>query len=96
MIGGYNPIKWSKSGTFLITDQSFIFSFDTTLESVILSRVKDSNHAISDSSSTHVGFGCGDLHIFRKCCKLTNYSVKILDSDTFDVADYEVFQVIEK
>jgi hypothetical protein len=96
MIGGYNPIKWSGSNKYLESDKSFIFSFySNTSDSstTILSRVKDGSRAISDDNSINQGFGDGDLYIFRKSCNLGDYSVKILDSEQFEVDDYEVFQV---
>ena len=61
-----------------------------------MSRVKKSNYAISDCGGTNQGFGSGDLYIFLKSCKLVDYSVKIHDSETFEIDDYEVFQVVMK
>ncbi|GBC24798.2 BTB/POZ protein [Rhizophagus irregularis DAOM 181602=DAOM 197198] len=66
------------------------------LNTIVLSRVVEYNRAIWDSDDNNHGFGYGDLYIFRKSCKLTHYSAKILDSDHFEIDDYEVFQVIEK
>jgi hypothetical protein len=99
IIGGYNPIKWSGSGSYLNSNQSFIFSFySNSLDSstIILSRIKDSFYAILDDNNRGQGFGFGDLCIFLKSCKLKHYSTKIHDSETFDIDDYEVFQVIKK
>jgi hypothetical protein len=99
IIGGYNPIKWSRSGQFLKSDKSFIFSFYLDISNsstIILSRIKNDDGAISDCNSSNEGFGEGDLYIFRQSCKLTDYSVKIHNSETFETDDYEVFQVIKK
>jgi hypothetical protein len=99
IIGGYNPIKWSGSNKFLNSDDSFIFSFySNTLDSstIVLSRVADNSHAIADGADNHLGFGNGDLYIFKKSCKLSYYSAKIHDSENFEIDDYEVFQVLEK
>ncbi|RGB33295.1 hypothetical protein C1646_761894 [Rhizophagus diaphanus] len=99
IIGGYNPIRWSGSGSYLNSDQSFIFSFysnDLDSSKIILSRVKDSFYAILDDNNRGQGFGFGDLYIFLKSCKLKHYSTKIHDSETFEIDDYEVFQVIKK
>ncbi|CAI2175765.1 5589_t:CDS:2 [Funneliformis geosporum] len=96
IIGGYNPITWSRTGTFLKTDKSFIFSLDKSLKSIILSRVKDSGYAISDDALNKIGFGKGDLYIFLNRCDLQDYTVKILDSKSFEIVDYEVFQVLTK
>ncbi|CAB4418890.1 unnamed protein product [Rhizophagus irregularis] len=79
IIGGYNPIIWSKHGSCRYSDKSFIFSFylDTLdLNTIVLSRVVDCNNAIMDSDQNNHGFGWGDLFIFRKSCKLTHYSAK--------------------
>ncbi|CAB4418883.1 unnamed protein product [Rhizophagus irregularis] len=95
IIGGYNPIKWSASNKYLKTDKSFIFSFylkSLKLSTIILSRVKNSNYAISDKDP---GFGDKDLNIFQKSCKLDDYYVKIHDSENFEIDDYEVFQVMK-
>ncbi|GBB92192.1 hypothetical protein RclHR1_01980017 [Rhizophagus clarus] len=99
IIGGYNPIRWSESGSYLSSNQSFIFSFySNTLDSStnILSRVKDSFYAILDDNNRGQGFGFGDLYIFLKSCKLKHYTTRIHDSDTFEIDDYEVFQVLKK
>jgi hypothetical protein len=99
IIGGYNPIRWSASSKYLDTNRSFIFSFYlNTLKSstIILSRVKTHDYAISDSDHTkNQGFGCGDLYIFQKSCKLVDYFVRIHDSENFEIDDYEVFQVMK-
>jgi hypothetical protein len=99
IIGGYNPIKWGGSSSYLNSDKSFIFSFysiTSDSSTTILSRVRDGSHAIFDSSDDNQGFGDGDLYIFKKSCKLVHYSAKILDSDHFEIDDYEVFQVMKK
>ncbi|CAB4420107.1 unnamed protein product [Rhizophagus irregularis] len=96
IIGGYNPIKWSGSNKYLKTNKSFIFSFSNNLYSskIKLSRVKNSDFAIIDGNIN--GFGYGDLNIFEKSCKLEDYSIKIHDSENFEIDDYEVFQVVKK
>ncbi|CAB4441045.1 unnamed protein product [Rhizophagus irregularis] len=99
IIGGYNPIKWSGSNKYLNSQSSFIFSFNSyTLNSstIVLSRIVDNSRAIADGEEKNQGFGNGDLIIFGKSCKLTSYSVKIHDSEYFEVDDYEVFQVVKK
>src|SRR5436189_5834084 len=98
IIGGYNSERWSGSGNFIRSNNSFIFSFDRILKSstIILSRIKNSVSAISDSNTKCQGFGCGDLYIFLNTCQLSDYSVKIHDSETFEIDDYEVFQFLKK
>ncbi|GES92992.1 BTB/POZ protein [Rhizophagus clarus] len=99
IIGGYNPIQWNSSGNYLNTDKSFIFSFYLNVlntSTIILSRVVENKRAISDAAEKNQGFGAGDLYIFQKSCKLKDYSVRIHDSDNFEIDDYEVFQVLER
>ncbi|CAG8732744.1 16560_t:CDS:2, partial [Funneliformis caledonium] len=63
VIGGYNPLSWSSSDTYLQTSDSFIFSFansDTCeQDEYILSRVQNSRYSIRDMSCklNNVGFG---------------------------------------
>ncbi|RIA96150.1 hypothetical protein C1645_872223 [Glomus cerebriforme] len=68
IIGGYNPINWSGSSKYLETNDSFIFSFHSPLNSTttILSRVKNEENAIYDSMYDYHGFGDHDLRIFNK------------------------------
>ncbi|RHZ85521.1 hypothetical protein Glove_64g37 [Diversispora epigaea] len=49
IVGGYNPLAWdnSKGGTFMETNDSFIFSLKNgNIQNSILSRVKDSSGAL--------------------------------------------------
>jgi hypothetical protein len=94
IIGGYNPLKWSGSDKYLHTHESFIFSFKSNIDSstTILSRIENEKSAIYDSKDEKIGFG-RDIRIFNKTCVLTNYERKIITPRTFDIEDYEVFQV---
>jgi hypothetical protein len=60
-----------------------------------LSRVKNNIQAISDDNTRFQGFG-KDLYIFLKRYKLVDYSIKIHDSETFEIDNCEVFQVIKQ
>ncbi|CAG8447663.1 164_t:CDS:2 [Funneliformis mosseae] len=102
VIGGYNPLSWSSSDTYLQTSDSFIFSFansDTCeQDEYILSRVQNSRYSIRDMSCklNNVGFG-HDLWWFSGSCTQQYYEKKILppnSGSTFIMNDYEVFQVI--
>ncbi|CAI2162821.1 7303_t:CDS:2 [Funneliformis geosporum] len=101
VIGGYNPLSWSSSDTYLQTSDSFIFSFansDTCeQDEYILSRVQNSRYAIRDMSCklNNIGFG-HDLWWFSGSCTQQYYEKKILppnSGSTFIMDDYEVFQV---
>ncbi|CAI2176268.1 15701_t:CDS:2 [Funneliformis geosporum] len=82
---------WINGQEPLLTDLK-----NKSLKSIILSRVKDSGYAISDDALNKIGFGKGDLYIFLNRCDLQDYTVKILDSKSFEIVDYEVFQVLTK
>ncbi|CAB4390292.1 unnamed protein product [Rhizophagus irregularis] len=94
IIGGYNPLNWSGSDDYLSTYGSFIFSFQSIIDSstTILSRIRNERSAIYDSKDDKLGFG-RDLRIFNRTCVFTNYERKIITPRTFNVEDYEVFEV---
>ena len=98
IIGGYNPINWSGSSVYLSTNDSFIFSFQYNLNpsTTILSRVTNKVNTIYDSTYNNHGFGDYDLRIFRKTCICVNYEVNIIETNSFRIEDYEVFQIIKK
>ncbi|RIA96973.1 hypothetical protein C1645_871661 [Glomus cerebriforme] len=97
IIGGYNPFSWSSSGNWKVTDKSFIFSFrNGFFRNDILSRVRDQNTAIHDNLNHNVGFGYRDLLWFNGECVCSSYNRKIIESDGFDLEDFEVFQVVRK
>ncbi|CAG8725373.1 14309_t:CDS:2, partial [Rhizophagus irregularis] len=58
----------------------------------ILSRIRNERSAIYDSKDDKLGFG-RDLRIFNRTCVFTNYERKIITPRTFNVEDYEVFEV---
>ncbi|CAG8690542.1 14057_t:CDS:2 [Acaulospora morrowiae] len=97
VIGGYNPVRWSGSEHYIITTESFLFSIPLDLDPtrIILSRVVGAAQAIADSNEQWVGFGDSDLYIFRKICEREDYEFNIIDNKSFDMEDYEVFQVIK-
>jgi hypothetical protein len=98
IIGGYNPLSWRGASKYLSTNDSFIFSFQSTLNPLktILSRVKNGKNAIYDSAFHNHGFGDGDLRIFDKVCGLKEYECRIIKNDNFEIEDYEVFQIVKK
>jgi hypothetical protein len=95
IIGGYNPLSWMSSRKFQITTESFIFSLGIKKNSHLLSRVQNSNRAIRDFAHQSPGFS-DDLVFFNGTYKKISYEKYILDTNSFDMEDYEVFQVIKK
>jgi hypothetical protein len=68
------------------------FSFKSNLDSSTTIWSRNEKSAIYDSKDEKISFG-RDLQIFNKTCVLTNYKRKIITPKTFDIEDYEVFQV---
>ncbi|CAG8451144.1 4837_t:CDS:2 [Acaulospora morrowiae] len=97
IIGGYNPSSWSGSNKFTHSTESFIFSLCSDAQSHIttLSRVIVENDAISDDDSQFIGFGHGDLYIFKGSCQKRDYMYGILDKTKFTMDELEVFQVVK-
>ncbi|CAG8537188.1 18497_t:CDS:2 [Dentiscutata erythropus] len=103
IIGGYNPLKWKKLGSFNSTDccysetcASFIFSLKRgNLENSIFSKIAFSKHAIYREK----GLGpCFSLDLFMASdkkgktwgCFKSDYECKIRDLDGwFQIEDYE-------
>ncbi|CAG8458647.1 4198_t:CDS:2 [Acaulospora colombiana] len=97
IIGGYNPSSWSGSNKFTHSTESFIFSLCSDAQSHIttLSRIVVENDAISDDDSQFIGFGHGDLYIFKGSCQKRDYMYGILDKTKFSMEELEVFQVVK-
>ncbi|CAG8529003.1 9516_t:CDS:2, partial [Funneliformis caledonium] len=97
IIGGYNPEPWKSTNKWIVTDESFIFSFKSYqsregIDDIILSRVKDTYAAIFDGDS-HYGIGFGtDLRIFSGEYVHEHYIKRILDQSVFEIENYEVFK----
>ncbi|EXX68515.1 uncharacterized protein OCT59_029153 [Rhizophagus irregularis] len=108
IIGGYNPLEWKSNGKFVKTKDSFIFSFKSknNFKDSILSRIKDSDHALFCGSNVGPKFGTDDFDMIAMedskeyeylRCLQRSYEKKIRDTeDKFSIEDYEVFQIIEK
>lgn len=101
-IGGYNPYSWESTGLFKSTSKSFIFSMNigsvqTEGEGYTLSRVLRERFAIKDFHGSiggeEVGFGDGDLPLFRYKCKQKSYEKKVLEETQYRVEEFEVFLV---
>ncbi|CAB4403734.1 unnamed protein product [Rhizophagus irregularis] len=101
ILGGYNPIVWKSDYGHDITKDSFIFSFKNkeNIEDYILSRVKDEEHAILNSSFLGPTFGIDSLSFYGKnrgCCFYSGrYDKSIRETVDFPVEEYEIFQIIK-
>ncbi|CAG8637915.1 4288_t:CDS:2 [Ambispora leptoticha] len=100
IIGGYNPRFWEEENGWRETKHSFIFRFsDVPFQEVPhISRVKNEKYAINLTKWEYnffndIGFGRGDLYIFKGTCQLRSYESEIFEEETFKMDDYEVFQV---
>ncbi|RIA86380.1 hypothetical protein C1645_740878 [Glomus cerebriforme] len=108
IVGGYNPLQWDSSDQNWSTPDSFIFLF-TDSKNTKSAKVgySNGNHCSIRNFSMHgLGFGGGcDLVHHQNgnwCCNRGgNVSYPTLNlqtylNDTFNMEDYEVFQVIRK
>ncbi|RGB40516.1 TLD-domain-containing protein [Rhizophagus diaphanus] len=83
------------------TSNSFIFSLSSLSNGVIpkLSQVKSKKEAIVWCKNKGPCFGLQDLWIENNSrsgkSKQKSYENKIIDGDTFDIEEYEVFQIID-
>jgi hypothetical protein len=94
ILGGYNPIAWKSDESFGKTKDSFIFSFKNSydMESYILSRVKDENHAIYNKAfGPTFGF---DLSLSRASRCHYERQIRNASSYRFSAEEYEVFQIM--
>ncbi|GBB98719.1 hypothetical protein RclHR1_00330046 [Rhizophagus clarus] len=102
IIGGYNPIGWCISNSWIHSNDSFIFSFDDDLDlskrriSRILGNGKYSIYDCEDFNLL-LNFGNGDLILDGTIgiCDKSNYEFCILNSDerSFEAEQLEVFSV---
>ncbi|PKK66717.1 BTB-domain-containing protein [Rhizophagus irregularis] len=93
ILGGYNPIEWNSDCCYRATKDSFIFSFRNRddIESYILSRVKDEQRAIFNSSGFGPSFDYGLILINDSgLCGKNYYENQIRETeDGFYVEEYE-------
>ncbi|GBC32784.2 hypothetical protein GLOIN_2v1881828 [Rhizophagus irregularis DAOM 181602=DAOM 197198] len=98
ILGGYNPIEWNSDCCYRATKDSFIFSFRNSddIESYILSRVKNEQRAIFNSSGFGPSFDYGLILINDSgLCGKNYYENQIRETeDGFYVEEYEVFQIL--
>ncbi|CAG8509452.1 5791_t:CDS:2 [Diversispora eburnea] len=61
----------------------------------LLSRIREDSFAILDNADENIGFGRGDLQVFKRITTKRYYSKELLDHKTFEIEEFEVFQVIK-
>ncbi|GBC10234.1 hypothetical protein RclHR1_09460007 [Rhizophagus clarus] len=111
IIGGYNPLDWrsfnsTKKEPYIDheckTSNSFIFSLSSKSNGIIpiLSRVTSKKESIIWCKKKGPCFGLQDLWIQYNSrtgkSKQSSYENKIIDNETFEIKEYEVFQIIDK
>ncbi|GES90415.1 BTB/POZ domain-containing protein [Rhizophagus clarus] len=111
IIGGYNSLDWCSFNTLekesyinyeCEIPNSFIFSLRSLSNGVfpILSRVTSKEEAIIWCKNKGPCFGVQDLWIQYNSrtgiSKQKSYENKIIDSKTFEIEEYEVFQINDK
>jgi hypothetical protein len=99
IIGGYNPLDWRSDHKYKASD-SFIFSLFSLRNGLnpVLSRVSSKREAIVWCKDKGPCFGFQDLWVrgnFSKS-KRSSYKKKLINSETFETEDYEVFQIIDE
>ncbi|CAB4437660.1 unnamed protein product [Rhizophagus irregularis] len=100
ILGGYNPIEWKSEGSYSVTKDSFIFSFNVSdsIENHILSRVEDEARALYNGNYGP-SFGFRDLRIYyqnklKMYCKKASYEKPITGADPI-IEKYEVFRIVK-
>ncbi|RIA83792.1 hypothetical protein C1645_742809 [Glomus cerebriforme] len=99
IVGGYNPLFWDLSSSWKSTNDSFIFSF-TNKNDVQSAKVGYSNDQNSVGCFLNYGpiFGAGHDLRFNGIwySQSRSYPNVGIPTGSFNVDDYEVFQVIKK
>ncbi|CAG8705835.1 13536_t:CDS:1, partial [Funneliformis caledonium] len=105
ILGGYSPIAWPRGTifysvfTYRTSKDSFIFSFEDIIDinSHILSRVKNEQHAIAFHFFSHYfSFGITDLSIGSSygSCQMNDYEKPIRETvDNFEIEICEIFLI---
>ena len=102
IIGGYNPLEWDSSSGYKSTNDSFIFSFTnrTNLQSAKVGYKSNNNDNSVYCDSTYGPAFCSDLYYFQNddtwSSSTSCYHSNIDIPPSFNVDDYEVFQIIKK
>ncbi|PKY19231.1 hypothetical protein RhiirB3_523359 [Rhizophagus irregularis] len=104
ILGGYNPIEWKSERGYGVTNDSFIFSFESvdSIEKHILSHVKNEQFAVFNLRDCGPLFGeyGDDLTIKgldKSYSNKRSYKKRIRKiEDRFFAKEYEVFQIMKK
>ncbi|CAB5390433.1 unnamed protein product [Rhizophagus irregularis] len=99
ILGGYNPLNFGSTREYYVCEDSFLFSLDKNkLTKFIFSKIVDKEHAFFDYG---IDFGANhsDLRLLKNNtnegqCYNNSYEKLIRRrAGTFEIDDYEVFQV---
>ncbi|CAB4431913.1 unnamed protein product [Rhizophagus irregularis] len=104
MVGGYNPLDWEGSGIFKDTQDSFIYIFNDyrDINRGKIGRVTDASHALICNNQWGPIFGYNyDIAMYpdsqnNKWYSKPNSYPNINIPVSFEIDDYEAFQVVKK
>ncbi|CAB4412217.1 unnamed protein product [Rhizophagus irregularis] len=105
IIGGYNPSKWESSGGWVVTNDSFIFSFkNKDIKNAIISNIEKTNEALFCGSKNGPDFADiilntpdENTNYTRMVCKKRHHEKSIRETEgDFTMDDYEVFQILKR
>ncbi|PKK70381.1 hypothetical protein RhiirC2_779767 [Rhizophagus irregularis] len=105
IIGGYDPLKWESSGGWVVTKDSFIFSFNNNdIKNAIISNIEKTNEALYCGSKNGPDFADIILWAHNEStdytslvCKKRHHEKSIRDAEgNFTMDDYEVFQILKR
>ncbi|PKC51764.1 hypothetical protein RhiirA1_483042, partial [Rhizophagus irregularis] len=101
IVGGYNPLDWEGGPTYKNTQDSFIFIFNDyrNINTGIIGRVTDASRALVCNYQYGPIFGNGHDIIMNPdntWHSNPNSYPNINIPGSFDIDDYEAFQVVKK
>ncbi|CAB4400151.1 unnamed protein product [Rhizophagus irregularis] len=104
IVGGYNPLDWEGSGIFKDTQDSFVYIFNDyrDINRGKIGRVTDASHALICNHQWGPIFGYNyDIAMYpdsqnNKWYSKPNSYPNINIPGSFEIDDYEAFQVVKK
>ncbi|PKB93218.1 hypothetical protein RhiirA5_441984, partial [Rhizophagus irregularis] len=101
IVGGYNPLDWEGSGIYKKTQDSFIFIFNDyrDINTGKIGRVTNASHALICNPLRGPIFGSNDIEMYyndNKWGSNPNFYPNLNIPGSFEIDDYEAFQVVEK
>ncbi|CAG8754601.1 11541_t:CDS:2 [Gigaspora margarita] len=97
LIGGYNPLDWNGNNVWKQTKDSFIFflSDPNNPQSAKLGRVTNKNYAVYCGNDHGPTFGGVDLFVPNNDGNWGDSYPNIGIPTSFEISDYEMFQVVK-